>query len=257
VVSSCAPIATKDFSLLSILRSAPKEVLEYLVTYVKDTPAINQMPLYQVLHQLSTTNPQGLPDLSAILPYIGLYTIVHLKSTELRDVTYCTPFSPPLSILRNGQWENAPTRTASTAPNVAYIFDPLAVYATGQRPSPSLIPLHPDHRDYPQKRYWRLPRTSLGGILSAVVLCAINSPSTADDELEMVRVLHRLLTLKKAGGVDAGLSGDAGPSGEGCREDERGGGRGGNGQWGTHQKREREDEEDEGNTRSSNKQHHC
>jgi len=63
------------FSSEYIALCPPKEVLEYLVTYVKDTPAINQMPLYQVLHQLSTTNPQGLPDLSAILPYIGLYTI--------------------------------------------------------------------------------------------------------------------------------------------------------------------------------------
>jgi hypothetical protein len=69
--------------------------------------------------------------------------------------------------------------------------------------------------------------TTLGGILSAVVWHAITSASTADDELETVRILYSLLTLRKMGNVDAGLSGDAGPSSEGHREDEGGRGRGG------------------------------
>jgi hypothetical protein len=57
-------------------------------------------------------------------------------------------------------------------------------------------------------------------MLSAVVLRAISSPSKADVELNIVRVLYGLLTTKM-GGVNAGLSS------EGCKEDE--GGRGGRG----------------------------
>jgi hypothetical protein len=61
--------------------------------------------------------------------------------------------------------------------------------------------------------------------LSAVVLRAINSPSTTDDELGLVKVLHSVLTLRKRDSVGAGLSGDgsAGP------RRGHGGRRGGNG----------------------------
>ena len=170
-----------------------------------------------------------------------------------------TSFLPPLSVLHNSRWEKAPTRTSSTAPNAARIFDSLALNNSGQRPSPSLIPLHPDQPHYSHKRYWRLPGTALGGILSAVVLRAIVSPSSADDELEMVRFLHGLLVVRKSG-LDAGLSG------EGRREDEggrgrrgggRGGGRGGKGRRRTPQKRAAEEDDDtRHDTRSSNKRRH-
>jgi hypothetical protein len=173
-------------------------------------------------------------------------------------VTISTSFFPPLSILHNGQWEKAPAWTVSTAPKVARIFDSVTVNVLGQQPSSALIPLHPDQPHYSHKRYWQLPKTALGGILSAVVLHAILSPSTADNELNMVRVLYSLLTLRKWGGVDAGLSS------EGCREDEGGGGRGGRrgdegqqGCQGTPQKRAAEEEGNTCNTRSSNKRHHA
>lgn len=253
----CANCHQGLFSSDYIALCPPKKVLRYLVKYVKDTSAGNQMPLYQVLYELTTSNPQGLPDPSAILPYIGLYTIVHLKATELQDFTHCTPFFPPLSILHNGQWGNESTRTPSIAPNVARIFDSLAVNASGQRPSPGVIPLHPDHPHYPQKQYWRLPKTTLGGILSAVMWHVRANLFTADrsDELRMVELLHCLLTLKEFS-VDAELTSDTGSSGEDCREDEEGrGGRGGDGRRGTPQKRAAEDEGNTNNKHSSNKRH--
>jgi hypothetical protein len=55
-----------------------------------------------------------------------------------------------------------------------------------------MIPVHPDHPQYTHKRYWRLQETSLGGILSAVILRSLSGPSTAD-ELKTVRVLYDLL----------------------------------------------------------------
>jgi len=184
------------------------------------------MPLYQVLDGLTTSNLQGLPDPSAILPFIGLYSVIHLKSTRLQRLTHCTPFFPPLSVLHNGQWENAPTGTASTAPNVARIFDPLAVNSSAQHPSPSLMPLHPDHPDYSHKRYWRLPKTTLSGILSAVVWRVTALPFNDDDESGLVGILHALLVFR-AFDIRAGLGGDAGRgSGEGRSSEDEGRDRG-------------------------------
>jgi hypothetical protein len=101
-------------------------------------------------------------------------------------------------MLCNGQWESASTQTASTAPNVAHIFDPLSVNVLGQCPSPGLIPLHSDQPHYSHKQYWQLPKIALGRILSAVILHAIVSPFIANDELEMVRVLYGLLVVRKS-----------------------------------------------------------
>ena len=128
---------------------------------------------------------------------------------------------PSLSILQNGQWENAPNQTVPTAPNVAHIFDPLAINGSDQFPSFGFIPLYPDNPQYSQKRYWQLQNVNLGGILSAVILHGVLTPCGpyTNDELKMVKVLFSLLTISKLDGVDAG------PSGEGCREDEGGRGR--------------------------------
>jgi hypothetical protein len=181
-------------------------------------------------------------------------------------VGVCSDFFP-LSILRNGQRENAPTGTASTGPNIAHIFDFLTNAST-QHPSPGQIPLHLDQPNYSHGRYWRLPKTILGGMLSAAVLRAINTPTANDEWLEMLMVLHSLLTLGKRRGVDVGLSGDAGPSGEGGREDGggggpgrreggRGGGRGGKVRRGTPRKRTAEEEGNTRITRFSDKRHRC
>jgi len=122
-----------------------------------------------------------------------------LEPAKLEGFTHCTPFFPPLSMLCNGQWENAPTGTASTIPNVAYIFDPLSVNASHQPQSPSLIPLHPNHLHYLHRQYWRLPKTTLGGILSAAILHAMTTPTigtTANQELLlMLRSLYAHLIL--------------------------------------------------------------
>ena len=126
--------------------------------------------------------------------------------------------------------------------------------------SPGLIPVHPDQPNYSHRRYWRLPKRALGGMLSAVILRAIISPSTADDELGMVRVLYGVLTLRNRGSVGAELS--AGPSGGRGGRGGRGGGdgdrggkrksRGGDGGAGASQKRL---PEGDGHTGSNKRRH--
>jgi hypothetical protein len=222
VCGKCHQLFIHDYITLC----PPKEVLEYLVKYVKETPAEEQMPLYQVhtrpsscykltlgweqvFRELATHNLQGLPDPSAILPYIGLYTIVYLKPEELRDVTISTSFFPPVYILSNGLWQMAPNQTVLTGPTVAHIFDPLTVNTSRQHPSPGLIPLHSDQAQFARKQYWRLQNASLEGILSAVVFRAILNPSHTD-ELELAKDLHCILTHRRPLGVDAVPSGEGG-----------------------------------------------
>jgi hypothetical protein len=175
--------------------------------------------------------------------------MLNLKPSQLQDIYLLTAFPPPLSILHNGQWEDAPSQTAATAPDVARIFDPLAVNSSGQSPSIGYIPLHPDHPNYFERRYWRLPKRTLGGILSAAILRAMDSPATGE-ELEMVRDLHDLLTLKMGGNVDAGLRDEGHRKGGGD-----GGRRGGKKQREISQKIEVEGEGIPYNTRSSNRRH--
>jgi hypothetical protein len=123
-----------------------------------------------------------------------------LKSPELRELSYPTPFFPSLSVLHNGQWENAPTGMAPTAPDAARIFDSIAVNSTsGRHPVPGLIPLHPDHPNYSDKLYWRLPKTTIGGILSAAAWKVIMTPPSTNESFKMLQILYHGLGLKATG----------------------------------------------------------
>jgi hypothetical protein len=159
----------------------------------------------------------------------------------MQNVTISTSFFPPVYTLNNGLWERAPNQDLSTSPTVAHIFNPLAVNASHQHPSPGLIPLHSDQPQYPHKLYWRLQNASLGGILATIVFRAVVN-STISDELELARDLRRNLTRIRPLPM---------PSGEGSGG-KRGGRRGGKGQQGTPKPAA----EEEGNrrvTRSSTK----
>jgi hypothetical protein len=167
----------------------------------------------QVIALLDQDAPQGIPDPSLILPYIGLYTIVRLNPDELGRIKIPVASFPSLSILSNGQWVSAPPETAPTAPNTARIFD-----ARINDPPESLgvIPLYEGHPQDSQTRYWRLPKATLGGILSAGMLRAVISSSDVDAELVRVRILygHLQILYAETGAGPPGPSGD-GPSGSG------------------------------------------
>jgi hypothetical protein len=164
----------------------------------------------------SEGNPQPIPDPVSILPYIGLYTVVHLKPDRLLKLGLASAKFPGLSILRNGEWVPAPPGTVPNATDVSRIFDARGIPTTAPYGTPGHIPLSSDHPDYLQKRYWRLPKSTLGGILSAVMMSAVPSPSLADEEFRRVRILYHTLGLMHArsrlsGGFGGSRSG--GPSG--------------------------------------------
>lgn len=82
------------------------------------------------LFRLATTGADvPLPDPSSILPYLGLFTLAILDPDNVYGCHISTQHVPPLSILRNKHFEDAPEGTSPVDDNVARIFDVLAFVA--------------------------------------------------------------------------------------------------------------------------------
>lgn len=109
-----------------------------------------------------------LPDPSSILPYLGLFTLAILDPDNVYGCHISTQHVPPLSILRNKHFEDAPEGTSPVDDNVARIFDVLAFVAPGPPMSHGVIPLSPGNDIFEQKRYWRLP-VSIEGVFAALI----------------------------------------------------------------------------------------
>lgn len=79
-----------------------------------------------------------------------------------------TSNQPALSILHIGHFIAAPANILPTTPNVARIFDVIAVIHADPPLQVGYIPLSPKDPAFRHKRYWRLP-TQIGPILAALV----------------------------------------------------------------------------------------
>jgi hypothetical protein len=156
----------------------------------------------------------GLPNPAAIIPYIGLFTLVTLDPTTAARYIM-TPYLPGLSIIRNNKFEEAPANTSATAKNVARIFDSLDIEEDTPF-NPGTVPLAPGVAAFEEKHYWRFP-VFAGAIFAALMAQLQNDLSDCEDIILASRIVAHL-TLKSSGG--SGPSGSGGPSGG------RGGGRG-------------------------------
>jgi hypothetical protein len=107
-----------------------------------------------------------LPDPQAILPYLGLFTMVTLNPTDVAGYKIPTMHLPDLSIIRGQKFVDTRSRTSATARNVARIFDPLALDANAQE-NLGIIPLSSEDQGFQEQRYWRLP-IPLGAVFTAM-----------------------------------------------------------------------------------------
>ena len=71
--------------------------------------------------------PVELPNPKAIIPYIGLFTLVTINPAKTARNDLITPYLPSLSIIRGAKFVMARANTSATAKNVARIFEPLVV----------------------------------------------------------------------------------------------------------------------------------
>jgi hypothetical protein len=153
-----------------------------------------------------------LPDPTPILPYLGLFTIVALKS---QNFCIATLHLPPLFILENNHFVIAPDGTSPMDENVARIFDAAVITADSQN-SAGWIPLSPEDTEFNEQRYWRLP-VKFEAILAALFSRIANSPFGGCEEVRMAQTIFCMLRLQglQLQDIGGGGPGHGGGSGRG------------------------------------------
>ena len=160
-----------------------------------------------------------LPDPAAIIPYLGLFTLVTLDPNTAAEDLISTPHLPGLSIILNNEFQEAPANTSATAENVARIFDSLGI-EDDTHLNFDRVPLAPGVAGFEEKRYWRLP-VFAGAIFAALMARLQNDLFNCEDILLATKIVGHLMV---------NISDGSGPSGSGGPSSGRGGGgRGGGG----------------------------
>ena len=148
----------------------------------------------------------NLPDTKAILPYVGLFTIVTLKPTEISGCNIPTLFFPFLSSRRGRAFVKAPSNASS---NVVRIFDPFSLHDDAPQIN-GYIPLSPEDQAFNEERYWKLP-VPAAAILAALVERLGYDQSECED---IILVTH--ICLRSRGAYPHGI-GTGGGEGSGGR----------------------------------------
>ena len=159
-----------------------------------------------------------LPNLKAILPYIGLFTLVTINTTGAAGDGISTQHLPSLSIRRGTKFVTAPSNTLATAQNTARIFEPLNIKMDTPR-NHGVIPVSPYDEEFKEKRYWRLP--VLAGAVVAALLARLAYVSSQCEDIILAKRIHIGLLAKyfdtsdDASGLSGGASGGRGGGGSG------------------------------------------
>ena len=164
-----------------------------------------------------------LPNAKAIFPYLGLFTLVTLNPTVIRD-SIVTPFLPPLSVFRGKKFVKAASGTFPTSKNVAHIFNPLSL-VNNPPFNFGAIPISPDHQAFKEKRYWRIPVPPVH--IFAVLIEPLQYDSSRCQDIKLAKTIHHILGLQSLDEHPPDKNdGNGGPSGgSGPNDDNEGGGR--------------------------------
>ena len=153
-----------------------------------------------------------IPDATAILPYIGLFTLVTLNPAVAAKNFIITPHLPFLSIICNNRFEEAPANTSATGENVARIFDSLAIEEDSAL-NLSRIPLATASAE---KYYWRIP--VFPGAIFAALIARLQFDVSKCEDIKLARKIYGYLMVK--------TSDDSDPSGDPTSSGDHGGGDG-------------------------------
>ena len=171
----------------------------------------------------------ALPDPTNILPYLGLFTIVALRPDDLVGCSITTPHLPGLSHQQDNRFLPAPPGTSPADENVARIFDVLAVAAGNPPISYGAIPLSPEHPQFQQQRYWRLPvktEAVLAVLIDRTIGGTYESPEiqNAQNIADISRLMNRGLRISRPSAHDGPPPPPGGGSGGGPNGGNGGGG---------------------------------
>jgi hypothetical protein len=151
------------------------------------------------------------------MPFIGLYSLVTLRPSEVINLCLVTPHLPELSQLNGRTFTKAPENMSPNAPDVARIFSSFGM-KKDVKEIYGRIPLSPSLPDFAERRFWRLP-AQLGAVLAMLVEHALTADSTYE-EIKLARAIQAVIELKSQQyGVsppsNVGSPTGGGPSGEG------------------------------------------
>ncbi|KAF5379674.1 hypothetical protein D9615_005752 [Tricholomella constricta] len=127
-----------------VILSPHREVLRYLIEFIR---ARNSRPVHEVLHSLvSSPAPYPdfvIPDPQAVLPFLGLYTLIALEPRKLENVDFHVYMEAEVSELSDGHWATIPSNVTPISPTTARIYDatslPPANHNPGISPAPTPI----------------------------------------------------------------------------------------------------------------------
>ena len=98
----------------------------------------------------------GFPDVKPILPFVSLSSVVVFEPINEDRYRILTCSQPNLSILGADGFDLAPPGTSPGDPNVARIFDAIALPPSPIPVALGQIPLSPSNPEFAHRRLWRL-----------------------------------------------------------------------------------------------------
>ena len=151
----------------------------------------------------------GLPDVKPMLPLVSLSSVIVFKPIKEDRHRILTCSQPNLSILGADGFNLAPPGTSPGDPNVARIFDVIALPSSPIPVALGQIPLSPSNPEFAHRRLWRLP------IAFPVVLTSFFSfiSNVWTSEVEEIRLALEIRVLLQMSKLDLSLPGPSDGSG--------------------------------------------
>jgi hypothetical protein len=136
-----------------------------------------------------------LPNAKAIFPYLGLFTMVVIKPTQVTGYSIPTPHLPSLSIIHGSKFVKAPSNTSPTAEKAARIFQSKAIDDNTPLGF-GMIPLSLQHQAFMETRYWRLPVSAAAIFAALIERLAYDSDSSNCEAIMLAKNIRDILSLQ-------------------------------------------------------------
>jgi hypothetical protein len=159
---------------------------------------------------LSEGRFDDLPDVKQMLPFVLLSSVVVFKPIKEDHHRILTCSQPSLSILGADGFDLVPPGTSPGNPNVARIFDVIALPSSPIPVALGQIPLSPSNPEFARRRLWRLP------IAFPVILTTLFSfiSNVWTSEVEEIWLALDICVLLQLSGLNLPLSGPSDGSGD-------------------------------------------
>ena len=161
----------------------------------------------------------SLPDVKPMLPFVSLSSLIVLQPIQEDRHRILTCSQPNLSIFGADGFNLAPPGTSPGDPNVARIFDVIALPSCSVPVALGQIPLSPSNPEFVHRRLWRLP-IAFPVILTAFFSCLRDIFKSEVEEIRLALDIRALLALQLSG-LDLLLPGPSDGSGDSSNDKDK------------------------------------